>query len=75
MAETASVTVTQKQDYQFLVDFGEAIPGLLADEPAPVAGAHAAGGSGQLLVGELAVFAAKVQAGCWRHHDHGDLSH
>ncbi|MHB1201222.1 MAG: OsmC family protein [Polaromonas sp.] len=36
MAETASVTVTQKQDYQFLVDFGEAIPGLLADEPAPL---------------------------------------
>lgn len=36
MAETVSVTITQKQNYQFLVDFGEAIPGLLADEPAPI---------------------------------------
>jgi len=36
MAETLSVTITQKQNYQFLVDFGEAIPGLLADEPAPI---------------------------------------
>ena len=29
-----SVTVTQLQDYQFLVDFGGAIPSLQADEPA-----------------------------------------
>src|SRR3990167_7713457 len=36
MAETLSVTITQKQNYQFLVDFGEAIPGLLADLPAPL---------------------------------------
>lgn len=36
MAETVSVTITQKQNYQFLVDFGEAMPSLLADEPAPL---------------------------------------
>jgi uncharacterized OsmC-like protein len=36
MAETLSVTITQQQNYQFLVDFGEAMPGLLADEPAPL---------------------------------------
>lgn len=36
MAETLSITITQKQNYQFLVDFGEAIPGLLVDEPAPL---------------------------------------
>lgn len=36
MAETISVTITQKQNYQFLVDFGEAISSLLADEPAPL---------------------------------------
>lgn len=36
MSETVSITVTQKQDYQFLVDFGEAMPVLLADEPAPL---------------------------------------
>lgn len=36
MAETVSVTITQKQNYQFLVDFGEGMPGLVADEPAPL---------------------------------------
>lgn len=36
MSETASVTVTQKADYQFVIDFGAAIPALLADEPAPL---------------------------------------
>lgn len=36
MAETLSVTITQKQNYQFLVDFGTAMPTLLADEPAPL---------------------------------------
>lgn len=36
MAETISVTITQKENYQFLVDFGAAMPNLLADEPAPL---------------------------------------
>lgn len=36
MAETVSITITQQQNYQFLVDFGAAIPALLADEPAPL---------------------------------------
>ncbi len=36
MAETVSITITQKQNYQFMVDFGEVIPDLLADEPAPL---------------------------------------
>lgn len=31
-----SVSVTQVQDYQFLVDFGGAIPSLQADEPTPL---------------------------------------
>ncbi|MBM3582665.1 MAG: OsmC family protein [Alphaproteobacteria bacterium] len=35
-----SVTITQQRDYRFLIDFGETIPQLLADEPAPI-------GSGQ----------------------------
>ena len=34
------ITLRQQQDYQFQVDFGEGIPSLLADEPAPL-------GSGQ----------------------------
>lgn len=36
MTETASITITQKENYQFLVDFGDAIPDLLVDEPAPM---------------------------------------
>lgn len=36
MAETVSITITQQNNYQFLVDFGAAIPGLLVDEPAPL---------------------------------------
>ena len=30
------ITLRQQQDYQFQVDFGEGIPSLLADEPAPL---------------------------------------
>lgn len=30
------ITLRQQQDYQFRVDFGEGIPPLLADEPAPL---------------------------------------
>ncbi len=36
MSHTVSITVTQQGNYQFLVDFGAAIPKLLADEPAPL---------------------------------------
>ena len=36
MAETISVTVTQKENYQLLVDFGAAMPDLIADEPVPL---------------------------------------
>lgn len=36
MSETVSVTITQKQNYQFLVDFGGGMPELLVDEPAPL---------------------------------------
>ena len=36
MSENASVTITRQSGYQFLVDFGAAIPQLLADEPAPL---------------------------------------
>lgn len=38
MSDTATVTITQQQNYQFLVDFGDAIPTLIADEPAPTGG-------------------------------------
>lgn len=36
MSETVSITITQKNNYQFLVDFGDAVPDLLVDEPAPM---------------------------------------
>lgn len=31
-----TITLTQQRNYQFLVDFGEAIPDLLTDESAPL---------------------------------------
>lgn len=36
MSDNASVTITRQSGYQFLVDFGPAIPTLLADEPDPL---------------------------------------
>lgn len=36
MSENASVTITRQSGYQFLVDFGQDLPTLLADEPAPL---------------------------------------
>jgi uncharacterized OsmC-like protein len=36
MSDNASVTITRQSGYQFLVDFGESLPQLLADEPAPL---------------------------------------
>jgi uncharacterized OsmC-like protein len=36
MSENASVTITRQSGYQFLVDFGPAMPHWLADEPAPL---------------------------------------
>lgn len=38
MNDTASITVTQLQDYQFVIDFGGALPTLLADESPPLGG-------------------------------------
>ena len=34
--QTIQVSLTQKQDYQFQVDFGGAVPPLMADEPSPL---------------------------------------
>jgi uncharacterized OsmC-like protein len=36
MSETVSVTITQQEKYRFLVDFGNSIPELTADEPEPL---------------------------------------
>lgn len=36
MSGSVSITITQQQDYQFLVDFGAGLPDLLADEPPPL---------------------------------------
>jgi organic hydroperoxide reductase OsmC/OhrA len=36
MEKSVTVTLTQQQDYQFLIDFSEGMPQLLADEPDPL---------------------------------------
>ena len=36
MSDSVSVTITRQQNYQFLVDFGGALPTLNADLPAPL---------------------------------------
>lgn len=36
MSDNPSVTITRQSGYQFLVDFGETLPHLLVDEPAPL---------------------------------------
>lgn len=53
MGQVVSVTITQQSDYRFLVDFGAAIPQLLADEPAPL-GADAGPSPSQLLLASVA---------------------
>jgi len=35
-SDTPTVTLTRQAGYQFLVDFGDAIPQLLVDEPTPL---------------------------------------
>lgn len=49
MSDALSVTITQKGNYQFLVDFGAGIPALQADEPAPL-GAGEGPSPNQLLL-------------------------
>jgi uncharacterized OsmC-like protein len=53
MSHTVSITVTQQNDYQFLVDFGAALPPLLADEPAPL-GAGAGPSPSHMLLAAVA---------------------
>ena len=36
MANNPTVTLTQQNGYQFLIDFGLGTPDLLSDEPAPL---------------------------------------
>jgi uncharacterized OsmC-like protein len=36
MSDSVSITITRQQGYQFLVDFGAAIPAITADLPAPL---------------------------------------
>ena len=53
MSHTVSITVTQQGNYQFLVDFGAALPPLLADEPAPL-GTGAGPSPAQMLLAAVA---------------------
>ncbi len=38
MSDNVTVHLRQRQDYQFEVQFGQDVPALLADEPAPLGG-------------------------------------
>lgn len=53
MSQEISITVTQQSNYQFLVDFGAAIPELLTDEPVPL-GAGEGPSPSQLLLAAVA---------------------
>jgi uncharacterized OsmC-like protein len=53
MSHTVSITVTQQNNYQFLVDFGAGLPQVLADEPAPL-GAGAGPSPSHLLLAAVA---------------------
>jgi uncharacterized OsmC-like protein len=53
MSHTVNITVTQQNNYQFLVDFGSALPPLLADEPAPL-GAGASPSPSHMLLAAVA---------------------
>ena len=51
MSDTVSVTITQRNNYQFLVNFGEAIEELQGDEPAPLGGGDGPSPNQLLLAG------------------------
>lgn len=53
MSDNATVTITQQKNFQFEVDFGDAIPTMLADEPAPT-GEGAGPEPAQLLLAAVA---------------------
>ena len=53
MSQTVSITVEQREQYRFLVDFGAALPELLGDEPAPLGGGAGPSPS-QLLLAAVA---------------------
>lgn len=53
MPTTVSITVTQQENYRFLVDFGADIQALIADEPSPL-GQGAGPAPTQLLMASIA---------------------
>ena len=53
MSDVVSITVSQQSNYQFLVDFGAALPQMLGDEPAPLGGGAGPSPS-QLLLAAVA---------------------
>ena len=53
MSHTVRIKGTQQNNYQFLVDFGAALPQLLADEPAPL-GAGAGPSPSHMLLAAVA---------------------
>lgn len=60
MSDTVSITITQQEDYRFLVDFGVGLPHLLADEPEPLGGGEGPDPSRILLAAVANCLAASL---------------
>ncbi|MBX3610878.1 MAG: OsmC family protein [Hydrogenophaga sp.] len=50
---TITITIARQQGYQFLVDFGDSLPTIVADEPAPL-GTGSGPSPNQLLLSAIA---------------------
>lgn len=60
MSDTIAITITQQENYSFLVDFGAGVPPLLADEPEPLGGGEGPDPSRILLAAVANCLAASL---------------
>jgi len=60
MDDTVSITITQQENYKFLVDFGTGLSPLLADEPEPLGNGEGADPSRILLAAVANCLAASL---------------
>ncbi|PKO84859.1 MAG: peroxiredoxin [Betaproteobacteria bacterium HGW-Betaproteobacteria-11] len=60
MSDVVTITVTQQENYKFLVDFGSGLSPLLADEPEPLGGGEGPDPSRILLAAVANCLAASL---------------
>lgn len=60
MSDAVTITVTQQENYKFLVDFGSGLSPLLADEPEPLGGGEGPDPSRILLAAVANCLAASL---------------